>query len=267
MSARISKKIIKLERGGFICDTTIGYIQFSSPPETIKDTMKFPKGVPQFYVLPRNFFNWIKGISVAEVEFPIYYNFFLKSRKTYIICSEEQAKRFKNVLEESVFGPKSLELEEDFEILSEDDEIVDLRKEMNFFRRDLKLKDVMSFIIYKDNEVNLKGIKIKLLPSDDFEVTSPDGTTVNIPGKIDYIPKYDIGQRLADAFRPPLFGITCLGPSHGFDPNDNTSGFIIWLNRRGIMVDPPVNSTEWLRESNVNPKHIDSIILTLSCGS
>ena len=39
-------------------------------------------------------------------------------------------------------------------------------------------------------------------------------------------------------------------------------GFIIWLNHFGIMVDPPVNSTEWLLDSNVNPKFIDSIILT-----
>ena len=28
------------------------------------------------------------------------------------------------------------------------------------------------------------------------------------------------------------------------------------------MIDPPVNSTEWLLYSNVNPKLIDSIILT-----
>jgi metal-dependent hydrolase (beta-lactamase superfamily II) len=28
------------------------------------------------------------------------------------------------------------------------------------------------------------------------------------------------------------------------------------------MVDPPVNSTEWLLDSNVSPKFIDSIILT-----
>ena len=56
--------------------------------------------------------------------------------------------------------------------------------------------------------------------------------------------------------------MTCLGPSHGFDSTENTSGFILWLNRRGIMIDPPVNTTEWLIDSNVNPKLIDSIILT-----
>ena len=72
---------ITLPRGGYIVDTPAGYIQFGSPPETIKDSMHLPKGVPQFFVLPNRFFNWIKGISVAEIEFPIYYNFFLSCRR------------------------------------------------------------------------------------------------------------------------------------------------------------------------------------------
>ena len=70
------------------------------------------------------------------------------------------------------------------------------------------------------------------------------------------------GPDFPNRYEAPEFGVTCLGPSHGFDPKDNTSGFIIWVNRRGIMVDPPVNSTEWLRSANVNPKLIDHIILT-----
>jgi hypothetical protein len=27
--------------------------------------------------------------------------------------------------------------------------------------------------------------------------------------------------------------------SHGFDPKGSTSGYIFWVNGRGIMVDPP----------------------------
>jgi len=83
-----------------------------------------------------------------------------------------------------------------------------------------------------------------------------------VPGTINYQIQYKIGERLKEPYIPPLFGVTCLGPSHGFDPTENTSGYIIWLNHNGIMVDPPVNSTEWLEDSNVNPKLIDSIILT-----
>lgn len=40
-------------------------------------------------------------------------------------------------------------------------------------------------------------------------------------------------------FTPPHFGITVLGASHGFDAAGSTSGYIIWVNQRGIMIDPP----------------------------
>lgn len=40
-------------------------------------------------------------------------------------------------------------------------------------------------------------------------------------------------------FTPPHFGITVLGASHGFDASGSTSGYILWVNQRGIMIDPP----------------------------
>jgi hypothetical protein len=33
-------------------------------------------------------------------------------------------------------------------------------------------------------------------------------------------------------FDPPVFGVTVLGSSHGFDPKGNTSGYIVWINGR-----------------------------------
>ena len=113
-------ELITLDRGGYIVDTPAGYVQFGSPPETIKDSMQLPKGVPQLFVLPNRFFNWIKGISVAEVEFPIYYNFFLKKRKTYILCQKEQLQPFAAILKEAIFGPETLDLREEFPNLEED---------------------------------------------------------------------------------------------------------------------------------------------------
>ena len=38
---------------------------------------------------------------------------------------------------------------------------------------------------------------------------------------------------------PPDFGVTVLGSGHGFDACGGTSGYIIWVQGRGIMVDPP----------------------------
>lgn len=40
-------------------------------------------------------------------------------------------------------------------------------------------------------------------------------------------------------FTPPDFGVTVLGSSHGFDCKGSTSGYVFWINGRGVMVDPP----------------------------
>lgn len=256
-------EVQKLPRGGYLVDTPIGYIQFGSPPETIKDTMRMPKGVPQIFVLPRNFFSWVKGISVAELEFPLYNNFFIQKKETYIICSKEQFKIFKQVLRESVFGPEAVDLRQDYALDKIDaDDVPDLSSELAYFAGSIRLPDMVKFGIFKNNRFKFKGMTITMSEEGDFSLSYKNKKIADVPGDITYKPTYDIGERLPEPYKPPLFGVTCLGPSHGFDPEQNTSGFIIWLNHSGIMIDPPVNSTEWLEDSNVNPKLIDSIILT-----
>ncbi len=258
---QLNGKITELPRGGYLIDTIAGYIQIGSPPETIKDTMLLPKGVPQIFVLTSELFSKEKGISIAELEFPIYYNFFLKQRKTIIVCTEEQAKRLRKSLKEAIFGPDKLNIKDDFLPL-ENTYIPDIEAEMRFFRGNITLSKMMKFGVFKNGGYRIdNNVVIKKLPSGDFEIIE-NNKKIRVSGKIDYTPEYKIGQRLKEPFVPPLFGVTCLGPSHGFDPYENTSGYIIWLNHNGIMIDPPVNSTEWLEKSNVNPKFIDSIILT-----
>ncbi len=261
ISKEIDGNVKILHRGGYLVDTPLGYIQFGSPPETIKDTMLMPKEVPQIFVLTNELFNWLKGICVADIEFPIYYNFFLKKKKTYIICNNDQYKQMKKVLQESIFGPREFDISTDFHTDAEID-IPDIKKEIAYFRNNLRFSDILGFKIFKDNQCTIKGISIKCDDDNDYDVFYENEKIAHVPGKIDYKPTYKIGERLPEPYTPPLFGITCLGPSHGFDPEENTSGFIIWLNHQGVMVDPPVNSTEWLEDSNVSPKLIDSVILT-----
>ncbi len=257
----IGSNVYELPRGGYLVDTPSGYLQFGSPPETIKDTMSLPDGVPEIFVLPEKMFNWMKGISIAEIEFPLYYNFFIRSRKTTIICRDYQFSKIKRVLEESLFGPENFDLSIDF---SETDEerIPDIKSEMEYFRNGNKLSNMVQFGIFKNNNFTYKGLSISITEKGNYRVYHSDAFIGDVPGAIEYKTTYTIGERLREPYTPPLFGVTCLGPSHGFDPGENTSGFIIWLNHQGIMVDPPVNSTEWLEASNVSPKFIDSIILT-----
>ncbi|MEM7179748.1 MAG: cyclic nucleotide-binding domain-containing protein [Spirochaetota bacterium] len=253
---------ITLPRGGYLVDTSVGYIQFGSPPETIKDTMKMEKSTPLTFVVPNKFFHIDKGISTAELEFPLYFNFFLRQKRTKIVCTEKQVEQLKVVLEESVFGPKNINLENEFIYGKDTYGFPDMRAEIDHFAGMKQMEDLVEFVTFQDNEVTIdETIKIKKNPGGDFVVVEGDKETA-VPGEVGFNIKYDIGVRLKEPFQAPLLGITCLGPSHGFDPNDNTSGFIVWLNHKGVMVDPPVNSTEWLRESNVNPKLINHVILT-----
>jgi len=61
---------------------------------------------------------------------------------------------------------------------------------------------------------------------------------------------------------PPAFGITILGCSHGFDPSGSTSGYIIWSNGRGIMIDPPAYSTQLLKKMGIPSFLIGWIIIS-----
>lgn len=256
----LSHTVTELPRGGYLVKTPGGYFQFGAPPETIKDTMFLPEGVPTVFVLPKHFFNWRKGISVAELEFPIYYNFFLKKRKTVLICNQEQFQRFKTVFNEAVFGPRNLDVAKDY---LEGLDVPQLKREMTFFSSTFKFSDMVGFGLFNERgRFTYNGVTVSQDSEGNFSVTKSGEHIADIPGKIEFKTIYQIGERLHEPFVPPLFGVTCLGPSHGFDPQENTSGFIIWLNHSGIMVDPPVNTTEWLEDSNVNPKFIDSIILT-----
>ena len=63
-------------------------------------------------------------------------------------------------------------------------------------------------------------------------------------------------------FHPPDFGITVLGSSHGFDAAGRTTGFIVWINRFGICVDPPMNTTKILESLGISQKLITGLVLT-----
>lgn len=258
----LADTVTQLPRGGYVVTTSEGRIQFGAPPETIKDTLKDPEGVPEVFVLPRRMFNWRKGINVADMEFPIYYHFFIRKQRPLVCGTMEQSRALATALQEAVFGPRDLDLRDDSFNIGDDVFVPDIREELSFFRGELTLKSLFRYRPFQDGVLKLGSVQVRVTDDDNFEVFDGGSLIARVPGTVDYTARFDLGGALPEPFHPPRFGVTCLGPSHGFDPGDNTSGFIIWLNHNGIMVDPPVNSTEWLLQSNVNPKFIDSIILT-----
>jgi len=67
---------------------------------------------------------------------------------------------------------------------------------------------------------------------------------------------------LPPTFHAPSFGVTVLGNSHGFDPKGSVSGYVLWVNGRGIMIDPPPYSSATLEREGIRPRTIVGIILT-----
>lgn len=67
---------------------------------------------------------------------------------------------------------------------------------------------------------------------------------------------------LPPTFHPPSFGVTVLGNSHGFDQTGSVSGYVLWINGRGVMIDPPPYSSATLEREGIRPRTIVGIILT-----
>ena len=64
------------------------------------------------------------------------------------------------------------------------------------------------------------------------------------------------------SFYPPSFGVTILGNSSGFDASGSVSGYVLWINGRGVMIDPPPYSSATLEREGIRPRMIVGIILT-----
>jgi hypothetical protein len=73
-------KIMNLPKGGVVINTSIGKIQYGVPPESVKDSIANNFEVAEFFIIPNDQFDFINGMSLMELEFPVYYNFFFKRK-------------------------------------------------------------------------------------------------------------------------------------------------------------------------------------------
>ncbi len=260
---------ILLARGGSIFPTSAGWIQYGMVPETIKDTMVLPDGVPSIFVVPARLFCATRGISLAELEFPIYYNFFIRNRCSKVVCMPEQRPVLERVLCEAVFGPQQLDPTEFSPAASGG--LPDLLSEMEYFRRNprrggqrMELSDLVEFVEFDGNDRARLDRTVTIAHEAGGIAILENGV---LRGRLRADPCEPIRQESLSkqplrAFWAPLLGVSVLGSGHGFDPGNRTSGFIIWIEGRGVMVDPPVDSVDWLRGYDIPAKQIDTLILT-----
>ena len=281
------KNISQLEKGGILIKTCIGNVQFGIPPETVKDSMSMGTAVPEYFIVPTDKFDWNDGMNLMEFEFPVYYNFFLrKQNKTKLICDRETMNQIRIIFQETLLGPKEFpDFKKDF--ADGYNAIPDIEKELAHFannpfnpKEKLSIELFIEFIIFDSKgevtinkeveDENQKKVKqeLKIIRKCDKFQLFENGkfyTEFDDSLQVDHSNYYvyrTLEQEVDRDFVPPVFGFTMLGNSHGFDTCGSTSGFIIWINRKGIMVDPPPFTSKSLRYNNIPPSMIEKIIIS-----
>ena len=263
-------KQVRLPRGGVYVTTPGGAVQIGVPPETIKDSMALKLPIPAVFVVPPDLFERRRGLSLAEIEFPAYFNYFvLKRRARMVVEDERTATRLRTMMRESLFASRRPTNHEEFASSYPMEARPDFAKETDHFRRGpdgncRDVDDLIEFCVMTDQG------RVKI--DDHLEIAKVDGPAyaieydgvalATLPATVEIPEKVTPSSARVAAFEPPAFGLTVLGASHGFDPDGKTTGFILWIGRRGILIDPPVDTTQHLRESGVMPKIIDGVILT-----
>ena len=229
--------------------------------------------LPSIYVVPPNLFDRRRGLTLAEIEFPSYYNFFvLKRRARLVVESEETADRLRTMMRESLFASRRPTNHDEFAPSVPMEARPDFARETDHFRRgpDGSCRDVDDLVEFcvmgpfgavLDNRLRISKVAGPgSVPSYAIEV---DGSEIfRTPATVDIPDRVTPSSARVSAFDPPAFGLTVLGASHGFDPAGKTTGFLLWIGRRGLLIDPPVDTMHHLREAGVMPKIIDGVILT-----
>ncbi|KNC52043.1 uncharacterized protein AMSG_11629 [Thecamonas trahens ATCC 50062] len=131
----------------------------------------------------------------------------------------------------------------------------------------LKVSDLIDFKVFNDDfRVELDGVvAIEVNPiAESFRVTEGGSVISEFPLSVQMgsASPAESEKLISTLFVPPEFGVTFVGTSHGFDPAGKTSGFILWMGKRGVIVDPPPYTGDVLMRMGIAPRLIDSIILS-----
>jgi len=264
-----------LPRGGLWFMTPIGAVQLGAPPETLKDTLPTKDGVPRVIILPARLVDVDRGVASADLEFPIYWNLFVRQRPLIVVGTAAQRDRVRAAVQESLLGPVIQDLVAD---VAPGRPVPDLQREQRWFRRGdgyrnglLDLEDAIDFRAVDEGHgarVDDGGHSLRIALEGDGFVVELDGTVVvrlpRDPPLPDEEPRPASRSVMAAPFVPPRFGITVLGRSHGFDPDpaERTTGFVLWIGGRGVLVDPPVHATRLLKEADIDAGLVDGLLLT-----
>jgi len=299
-------EVSRLPRGGIYVETSAGALLIGSPSGTLKDLLSLELPIPKLCIVPLDTFSRHLGnhlgLSLAEFELIALHRRYTgeTSPLTLLCVSASRANDIQNVFKESLFcstTDKAL-VANDFAAKGFQLEPAIMSSEISFLLPCLSSGLHMEFDKIENQSSILKGfIDVKYFSEDRddgiftwcneggvlevtreeghggaFRLKEKQGGEAVIGGKMSVSEVIKLPDKLPFTVKqflitPPLFGVTILGNSNGFDPHSLSTGYIIWINRRGILVNPPVYCAARLEiEMGIHPSMIHNIILTTTHG-
>lgn len=271
-------------------------VQLGSLSDTTRNLLREGFEGEQLFILPSTLFEGKTNYS--DVEFMVYLNFFVRGRRrTRIVGTGPQQQALKRLLTLTVFGlfdpeaadqptferlragfgvpdretyallrmayemysvrqrPESASpivgIDEyvDFVVLEGEETVVPLRDET---RSAEALGEVRVRPLIQGVDVRIvqggRSVAKRLMPSPPRRRVSPVAR--------------ELRRVIQFATDRPRFGVTPLGTSHGFDPVGDLTSFVIWLDGKGILVDPSPEALAYLDRIGVAPVDLPYVILT-----
>ncbi|NGX26400.1 MAG: Ribonuclease BN [Chlamydiae bacterium] len=252
-----------------VVESSAGKIQFGSPPEIAKEWMRQQEDIPTIYVLPDPMLR--DKVNFGDVEFPIYWNSFVKGwlkkgKCITLIGSFQQIENTKKILQETIFGPTRFHLEQAGHPQDEVERV--LRESYHFAVKDSKgmpypLEAFVHFLPFDETGTAYmsEDVSIHARKNDQFLVRD-GGKEIKVQFQALSAEKCKDYHFPTEPFTRPYFGMTHIGTSSGFDPYGLTSCSIIWVNNKGLLIDPLAYIGLHLEVLGIQPGDVPDVFLT-----
>src|SRR6266508_2759917 len=264
-------------------------VQLGSLSRTTKDILREGIQGDHLFILPASLFEG--KTNYADIEFLVYLNFFLRQKtRTRIVGTSRQRHVLYRLLTLTLFGlfdpaapePPSFEkLAEAYGVGSRETyHFLRTAHELYGARRDgspgsplLGIDDYVDFVALDSATIviPLPSAEVRVAPAGrgfDVHITQPDGRSsekqleVGTPPRLLRPIPTELREAIQFASDRPRFGITPLGTSHGFDATGDFTSFIIWVDSKGILVDPSSEALAYLDQIGVAPLDVPYVFLT-----
>jgi CRP-like cAMP-binding protein len=264
-------------------------VQLGSLSRTTKDILREGLQGEQLFILPSSLFEG--RTNYADIEFLVYLNFFLRQKtRTRIVGTSRQRQILQRLLTLTLFGlfdpsapePPSFEKlretygvgsRETYDFLRAAHETYGARRDESPTRPLLGIDDYVDFIALDGDAtvIALPSAEVRVASSGrgfDVHILQPDGRQsekrleVGTPPRLLRTIPSELREAIQFASDRPRFGVTPLGTSHGFDATGDFTSFIIWINSKGILVDPSSEALAYLEQIGVAPLDVPYVFLT-----